>query len=520
MKGVLARKNTDMTISASQYHHQTSYQRDKMTPSRLDWPNQPNVFKDYPGLTPIILPSNLPLPEEKLSSILERRDAQDTLEQIDSETLSLILRLTSTITAKAIHPGGDHFFRSAASAGALYPTEIYVAIHSVTGLDDGLYHFAVHRHCLYPLRTGDLSGYISRTTQTPENKRPTLTFFLTAIFFRSAWKYRDRAYRYHLLDTGHVMENLVMGLKVLRLSHSLSYDFDDERANHLLGLDETKEVCLAVTHVYAGHAVSTSGDQQLDSLPEAISSASRVSVREIDYPIIREFHKPNDSKTIQATPEPETLQGLGVAPENWKKKISPTIWPEVMDYSEALYHRRSKRNFVKEAISRDSHAALVSSILMEMSPLIVASVEYDRSLFVGFLAEDVEGMEPGFYLLDFAEKTIGLVKRGFFAERMAHVCLDQMCLKHAAVHFLFLANTEYVDHIWGARGYRYVMLEAGQLGQRLYVCATAMGLGCCGIGAFYDEEAATLLGLNKASSLLYLAAMGPVKSTPSLRGDL
>ncbi|MBN1831924.1 MAG: SagB/ThcOx family dehydrogenase [Deltaproteobacteria bacterium] len=507
-----------MTISASEYHRHTSYHRDKMTAHHLDWRNQPNVFKDYPGLSPIVLPSNLPLPEEKLSSILGIRDARGRLEQVDSETFSLILRLASTITAKAFHADVDHFFRSAASAGALYPTEIYVTTHSVTGLDDGLYHFAVHRHGLYTLRTGDLSGYIIRTTQTSKNKRPALTFFLTAIFFRSVWKYRDRAYRYHLLDTGHVMGNLVMGLNALRLSHSLSYDFDDQRVNHLLGLDETKEVCLAVTHAYTDHAVSVSVDQKLDSLHDAISSASQVSAREIDCPIIREFHQSDASKTLRATPGPETLQGLGVAPEIWKKTAAPTNWPEVMNYSAALYHRRSKRNFLKKAISQDSHAALISSILMEKSPLSVASAKYDRSLFMGFLADDVEGMEPGFYLLDFANKSIGLVKRGFFIERMAHVCLDQMWLKNAAVHFLFLANTEYLDHIWGARGYRYAMLRAGQLGQSLYVSAAAMGLGCCGIGAFYDEEAAKLLGLNDTSSLLYLVAIGPVKSTPSSKG--
>jgi nitroreductase len=129
-------------------------------------------------------------------------------------------------------------------------------------------------------------------------------------------------------------------------------------------------------------------------------------------------------------------------------------------------------------------------------------------------------MEPGFYLLDFAKKSVGLVTPGQFIEKMAHVCLDQMWLKNAAMHFLFLADTDLLDHTWGARGYRYAMLRAGQLGQRLYVSATAMGVGCCGIGAFYDEEAARLLGLNKASSLLYLVAIGPVNSALSSRGDL
>jgi nitroreductase len=55
------------------------------------------------------------------------------------------------------------------------------------------------------------------------------------------------------------------------------------------------------------------------------------------------------------------------------------------------------------------------------------------------------------------------------------------------------------------------MMSAGRLGQRLYLAATALGLGCCGIGAFCDWEAADLLGLNRSSRLLYLVAVGKVK---------
>jgi nitroreductase len=55
------------------------------------------------------------------------------------------------------------------------------------------------------------------------------------------------------------------------------------------------------------------------------------------------------------------------------------------------------------------------------------------------------------------------------------------------------------------------MLAAGRMGERLYLLATAMGLGCCGIGAFYDQEAAHLLGLNSHSRLLYLVGVGKIK---------
>ena len=102
---------------------------------------------------------------------------------------------------------------------------------------------------------------------------------------------------------------------------------------------------------------------------------------------------------------------------------------------------------------------------------------------------------------------------------MAHICLDQAWLANAAAHFLFMTNTKVLDDTWGPRGYRYAMMEAGRLGEGLYLASTAMDLGCCGIGAFYDREAADLLGLNDDSALLYLVAVGPYKGGPGRKAQ-
>lgn len=104
-----------------------------------------------------------------------------------------------------------------------------------------------------------------------------------------------------------------------------------------------------------------------------------------------------------------------------------------------------------------------------------------------------------------------MVAAGEFMARSTSMCLDQEWLVNAGVHFLFLANLEMIERTWGPRGYRYAMLTAGRLGQRLYVAAEAMGMGCCGIGALYDGEAMDMLGLNESSWLLYLVAAGNVK---------
>jgi nitroreductase len=51
------------------------------------------------------------------------------------------------------------------------------------------------------------------------------------------------------------------------------------------------------------------------------------------------------------------------------------------------------------------------------------------------------------------------------------------------------------DPLGPARGYRHALIEAGMVGERAYLAATALGLGVCGIGAFFDDELSALLAL-------------------------
>jgi SagB-type dehydrogenase family enzyme len=496
------KKRLSMIKTCLDYHRATSYDRFEMSGHALDWANQPKVFKEYPGISSLPLPRDLQLPKGKLSAILSEPAAAGLPKPLDLEMLSLLLLLSNTPTARARAPEGDFFFRSAASAGALYPTEIYVGTHDVKDIDNGLYHFAIQNHSLDPLRKGDFSGVVQKEGSH-------LTFFLTAIFFRSAWKYRARAYRYHLLDTGHVAENLILALKASKLPFSVTYDFDDAEANRLLGLDDQAEVALAIIHVSGGDGVSEKYKGPIPPLPEAMLQASRVSAKEIDYPAVREIHQAGirsvESMGERVCVKTEMIHELELSPKRWTPIETPNSWPESADYPDAVFRRRSRRNFVKNAMSKEAMNALLHSVCRS------DGFPDDQSVAVGFLVGQTEDMEPGFYLLDRKKESWALVSPAELMARSTSVCLDQEWLVNAGVHFLFLANLDVLDKEWGPRGYRYAMLTAGRLGERLYVAAEAMGLGCCGIGALYDGEAAEMLGLNQSSRLLYLVAVGNIK---------
>jgi len=196
-----------MGIPSFQYHDQTSYARHKLSGHYLDWNNQPSVYKIYPGITPILLSENPLLPQVSLSQILKEQKALRTNGLPTLEDLSQIFKLTYSLTAKTAGSGGTFYYRSVASAGALYPIEIYLAMPKIQGLNEGLYHYSITHPGLSPLREGNFSHFLRSVSQWPDGFQPGVVFLFSAIFFRSAWKYRERAFRYHLLDTGHLIEN-------------------------------------------------------------------------------------------------------------------------------------------------------------------------------------------------------------------------------------------------------------------------------------------------------------------------
>ncbi len=497
-----------MPNTTLKYHDSTSYQRHIMAGHPLQWENQPDIYKTYAGIDTIQLLREVRLPKMPISSLLlpSPPDSKEKMPHPDSMDLSRIFTLTYSITAGVRHGAGKYYYRSVASAGALYPTEIYVATRGITNLNDGIFHFSIARHCLSLLRKGDISGPIIKAIQPILDHSPVLCFFLTAIFFRSAWKYQARSYRYDLLDTGHLLENLVLGLKASGLMFRTSYDFNDQEINSLLGLDHTKEAGLSICYVPEKDRLAHR-DIQVSELPDTIKSASQVARNEVSYPEIRTIHSTSSTSVPSSAAGHRISLDLGLSPRTWTNIDPPEIWPESIDYAESVLSRRSSRNYIPQSISHECFHALIACLCNAPE----SESGYNSSTAVGLLVGKAEDTEPGLYLLDTTLSQIGLVESGLFMDRMARVCLNQEWIASAAIHFLFITNLEALEINWGARGYRYALMTAGRMGQRLYLAATAMGLGCCGIGAFYDMEAVQLLSLNSNSRLIYLVCTGPIK---------
>ena len=162
----------------------------------------------------------------------------------------------------------NQLYRASPSAGALYPIETYVVVNRVEGLPAGLYHYRVALpdedgtvdpttgHCLEQLRTLDLGAAVANAAlEQGIAARAAVIFIWTAIVGRSAWKYRQRAYRYIYLDAGHAAAHVSLAAVGLGLGSCQIAAFFDDEMDGILGIDGEEEATLYLTVV--GHPPRT-----------------------------------------------------------------------------------------------------------------------------------------------------------------------------------------------------------------------------------------------------------------------
>ena len=132
------------------------------------------------------------------------------------------------------HP---HGLRTAPSAGALYPLELYVVAGDVTGLESGIYHYQIQQHRLTLHMPGDLRESLAEAAnmQTWLSEAP-LIFVFTADYQRTSKKYGERARRYVQIEVGHAAQNLFLQAEDLDLGTVVVGAFHDDKVADLLRL--------------------------------------------------------------------------------------------------------------------------------------------------------------------------------------------------------------------------------------------------------------------------------------------
>ncbi len=128
---------------------------------------------------------------------------------------------------------------------------------------------------------------------------------------------------------------------------------------------------------------------------------------------------------------------------------------------------------------------------------------------VHVIAQRVAGLSPGAYAYTATDHSLALRRAGRFDASVARWALDQPWMARAAVVFALVGTLARIKPRYAARGYRYMLMEAGHIAQNLYLLATARGLCVQAAGGFFDAAFARLLALDADERALYLVGVGP-----------
>lgn len=537
-----------------QYHEQTKHTVKKLTSGGhfLDWANQPNPFLEYKGAPSVelsrdVVDLDFSLPEAVKSFLLFGREnlqeKRTDLKNLSGDDLvsNLLFYGVSISAWKQIKGTGNRWaLRMNASSGNLHPTETSVLIgESFSGsLEPGLYHYKVRDHKLEARIKGEMVSKVWKQlgyNTTP----PVMLICLSSIFWREAWKYRERAFRYCHLDLGHALASLSMSAASLGWQSYISSLFVDQDMVELLGLSDSPEKPLAFIALSQGESDTLEAlrDRSVQrsyfketELPENQGSPIELSSEVINYPSISQACE-------TSTYEKDSFQN--VLKNNFESRdIAPgTIKPcedqvAIDNNFEEVIKDLSFKSMSKTVRTRRSAVAMdgkTSMTLKELSAILSISTsgylaDYeipDRFDGININPEQahylvqpylyihrVKGLDSGLYFFDRQKRALIPLSLHDQKEVAQVTSCFQEIASDGAFAMSMIADLNYAYKKFGARGYGLAHNEAGFLGQMLYLSSNALGYEATGIGCFIDDMINEYLVLDAGFEVIYNFTVG------------
>lgn len=502
-------------VSIGQYYHErTKYDPQTIAGKnrQLDWEQQPIPYKEYKiGAYFDLKPYLRNHPQETIG------DATKSNWQRLSQFLLCSYGLTAKIQTMM---GAPHYLRAAPSAGGLYPAEVYLISRGTPLLPAGLYNYQCRTHSLVHFWNSQVwSELQSACFWHPALEGAFLALVVTSVFYRSAWRYEDRAYRRICLDTGHLLGNIELASSINDYRPHLIGGFADFAVNQLLYLDTEQEGSLAVIAL-------TDRLDPAQNLPKYRTA--------LPSPINTNYPKLPDGQLLSYLHESTQLTEDTSGTEGWKLIVSEETqdkynfpfctkistksaeinWGENLEGLEkTILKRRSTRSYTSANLTLKELNALLDFTYQPghyLNQMLDPDPDYfDGELIETFIAvSGVTELEDGCYYYAPKAQELRQIRFKNFRRELHYLCLGQDLGRDAAAVLFHTADLKKALCRYGDRAYRYLHIDAGHLGQRLNLAAIHLDLGVSGIGGFFDNNVNEVLGIPADEAVLYITTLG------------
>ncbi len=520
------------------YHQRTKhhFHRYAAGPGYLDWDSQPEPFRFYQGAPRLPLPRREANPKEP--PYFDALYGTVPAAQVSIETISGLFFHSFALSAWKAISGSRWALRCNPSSGNLHPTEVYLLAGAVAGLSKfpALYHYQPYDHSL-EIR-GEFSGFDWANFSAP---LPDSTFLLgfTSIYWRESWKYGERALRYCLLDLGHAVAALAYSAACLGWRCALLPEVAPEKLARLLGVD--RQAGPEAEHPDCLVAVFPASGVDWDAVAAWYLKEEKVAA-------LASLICPHPPNRLSSSHRPWPI--IGVAAKALTCDRIEVILPEVREIPAMpprsigarwlIRHRRSVQKMDRVTVMARTGFVRIIERLWQ-SGLPTAALGSKPAVHLGFYVHRVESLAPGLYFLARSPEGLELFqkvttaawrweKAAGFAAQVPFYFLEQgdareiakavSCHQDIASDSAFAVSmlAEFKPRL-DRSVWEYVRLhmEAGALGQLLYLEAEAAGLRGTGIGCFFDDPVHKLFGLSDDSfQVLYHFTVGGGLEDPRL----
>ncbi len=201
---------------------------------------EPVEYKNKIPMQKIEVGGRIKLPEPSYTgnisvetALSKRRSIRDySGENLTLEEVSQLLWAAQGITA----PWGG---RTAPSAGALYPLELYTVVGDVEGIDKGVYKYSREEHELEKVKEGDIRAELADAAIGQECIRDAaIDIVFTAVYERTTRKYGERGIRYVHIEAGHAAQNVYLQAVSLDLGTVVIGAFIDGEVKEIMNMQE------------------------------------------------------------------------------------------------------------------------------------------------------------------------------------------------------------------------------------------------------------------------------------------
>ncbi len=515
------------------YHEETKHHYYKFANALgyMDWNSQPDPFRRFIGADLI----SLPLQQEDNTPLYEDIFTPEKIKphSLNQETVAKFLEYSLTISAWKQLGNVKWALRMNPSSGNLHPTEGYLILPEIEGINKlpGVYHYAPKEHGLE--KRAEFSKELWSYLRAPGRAHEDIFLVgLTSIYWREAWKYGERAFRYCQHDCGHAYMALNVAARMLGWRIDLLPGIGDEKIAQLLGLnrdgefkelEEERPELLAVVTLNPKNAKMVT-DIPNDFIQGVTSStwygkANQLSTDHHTWDIIDAAH--------QASLKPETEPSpFIVAPEF----SDSTKYEQGFSAYQVIRKRRS-------AVDMDGETSITKEQFFQILLRVSSSfpgVPWNPTVHLCLFVHRVQGILPGLYMLireksmleafkacthqDFEWKKpaacpeslmLYCLREGDFIDVSKRLSCTQDIAGDGAFSLGMIAQFDASLNINGAWFYKRLFWETGMIGQLLYLEAEAIGISSTGIGCFFDDPVHETLGFRDTQfQSLYHFTMG------------